>query len=98
MDYLYKNNDHDVEWRGALARGQYLNSATVTYTLTGPGVSASGSVPYVADSNGDYLGTVESTDLTGVVVGETYTMTLTLVQGGFNGSRTKTYKGALLTQ
>ncbi|AMV23423.1 hypothetical protein VT84_03370 [Gemmata sp. SH-PL17] len=62
---LFIGCDMEVPYEGAFANGNYINDATVTYTLRdragAPVAGGSGSCPYVAESNGDYLGVIEST-------------------------------------
>lgn len=99
MDYLYLNCDHHVTLTGLSDEdsGSYLNSATVTYavknedgaTITG----GTGSLSYVAASNGNYLGTIDSTALvTNSAVPltefESATVVITITSGGYNDERT----------
>ena len=94
---LYIGEDMNVTWDAAsvtvAGTTTYLNSATVTYSITdaaGTAVSgATGTLSYVAASSGDYEGTIESTVLTAsnFTVGRTYLLDITLVQSGYNGFR-----------
>jgi hypothetical protein len=78
-----------VSWTGARAAGNWLNSATVTWSLEefdGTEV-ATGSLDYTAASNGNYTGTI-SDSITGMLTLDSYYyLYLTLVQGGYNGKR-----------
>ena len=94
---LYIGEDLTVTWTGASVTvngtTSYLNSATVTYAITdaaGTAVSGgTGTLSYIAASNGNYEGTIESTVLTAsnFTVGRTYLLDITLVQSGYNGFR-----------
>lgn len=69
--------------------GAYVNDATVTFALkdaAGNAVSgASGSLSYVADSDGRYEGVLEST--VSLIIGATYYLEITAVASGANGFR-----------
>jgi hypothetical protein len=68
------------------AAGVYLTTATVTYTLyTAAGVSVTtGSLPYVAASNGNYRGVIESTVTSTLTSGGLYYIIFVLVQGNYD--------------
>jgi hypothetical protein len=88
---IFINADNEVSWTGATANGSYLNSATVTYalkTITGATVSGgTGTLSYVAASNGNYLGTIESTVTTLLTEGTVYLLQITLSQSSYNDFR-----------
>ena len=94
---LFLNEDMTVTWSGATATVNgtttYLNSATVTYSITdaaGTAVSGgTGTLSYVSASNGNYEGTIESSVLTtaNFTEGRTYLVDITLSQSGYNGFR-----------
>lgn len=75
--------------------GAYLNSGTCTYSLReGDGNSptdgdevASGSLSYVAASNGNYLGTIESTATELLTPGEPYTLWIRFTDGNYDDLR-----------
>ena len=89
--------DATVKWTGATGTsattgaGVYLNSATVTYALTtatGAAVSGgTGTLSYVAASNGNYVGVIESAVTSTLTPGAVYYLTLTLVQSPYNDER-----------
>lgn len=68
--------------------GSFLNSATVTFALyTAAGVAvpgASGTASYVAASNGNYRGTIESTATVTLTVGARYQIRFVLTQGSID--------------
>lgn len=94
---LYLNEDMNVTLTGASVTvngtTSYLNSATVTYSITdaaGTAVSGgTGTLSYVSASSGDYEGTIESSVLTSsnFTEGRTYLVDITLSQSGYNGFR-----------
>lgn len=100
VESIYIGEDHNVEWEGArdLNAGTYLNSATVTYELkdSDGDVLDSGTLDYVASSNGDYLGVIQSTvtdDLAENTVNNPfYYVEVTLSQGNYNGFRRLRFK------
>lgn len=63
LEPIYIGEPMDVTVDGLRVRdtGEYVNDATITAqvkTTAGAAVGSSVSVPYVADSSGDYLGTI----------------------------------------
>ena len=94
---LYIGEDHTLRWDGASKTvagvTTYLNSATVTYAITdaaGTAVSGgTGTLSYVAASDGDYEGTIESSVVTAAnfAEGRTYFVNVTLSESTFNGYR-----------
>lgn|SRR5574343_41201 len=89
-DYIHIGCDNDVCFDGALnaSTGNYLNSATCTFTLyedddgeNGDAVSGASaiSMAYVAASDGDYSGVLQST--VSLTRGDYYWMVCTLTQG-----------------
>ena len=92
-DYVTIGNDELVWWKGAINEqsGNYLNSATVTASLyTSAGVlvpSSAVTLAYVAASNGNYNGILESAVTATLTDGAYYTWKADLVQGGIVGHR-----------
>lgn len=95
---LAVGSDLNVTWDGATApAGTYLNAATVTYALTlADGATqatctavagGTGTLSYVAASNGNYLGVIESTVSALLAAGTLYYIWLTFVQGAYNDLR-----------
>lgn len=75
---LYLNNVNTVILPGLKdANGNFINNATVSFVLTDPNnvTVASGSMPYVAASNGKYEGSIAAS--TNLVVNTVYTTTIT---------------------
>ncbi len=66
--------------------GSFLNSATVTFELfTAAGVSVTtGSLSYVAASNGNYRGVIESTVTSALTAGAQYYVIFVLVQSSYD--------------
>ncbi len=86
---LYIASDREVRWVGARAGGNYLNAATVTWSLktfSGTLVS-SGSMVYQTGSDGNYVGTVPSTVTSGLTEHDTYYLDCTFSQGGYDDFR-----------
>lgn len=88
---LYVSSDTPIRW-DAMTLGEggaFVNDATVTWALkdaAGAAVSgATGTMSYVALSNGRYDGVLESTVT--LIVGATYYLEVTAVSGGANGFR-----------
>ena len=90
--YIHKGCDNDVTFDGALnsSTGSYLNSATCTFSLyesvadsevNGAAVTGATGIAmaYVAASNGDYAGVLQST--VALVLGSYYWLERHLVQG-----------------
>ncbi len=67
----------------------YLNSATITWFLYDPDGDevTNGTMTYVAASNGNYRGVVESTVTSTLTKGAIYKLKVVIVQGGFNDER-----------
>ncbi|AMV25537.1 hypothetical protein VT84_14155 [Gemmata sp. SH-PL17] len=92
---IFIGSDHVVAWEGATGDGTYLNAATVGYALldaggtavTVSGTPVTGTLDYVADSNGDYRGTIESTVTGTLRNGAQYLLDVTLVQAPFDDKR-----------
>ncbi|TXH99564.1 MAG: hypothetical protein E6Q76_19645 [Rhizobium sp.] len=94
---LYIGEDMTVTWSGASGTDgsdgstEYLNAATVTYaikTVAGASVSGgTGSLSYIAGSNGDYIGVIESTVTAGLTPGARYIIEYTLVEDPYRGFR-----------
>lgn len=91
MDPLYLGEDHNIKWDGAIDEeaASYLNTATVTFELQDTAGTAitggGGTCSYVAASDGDYLGVLESS--ASVTLGTRYVCVVTLVQGNYNAKR-----------
>jgi hypothetical protein len=93
---LYIGDDMVAAWTGAhyvdsAGATQYLNAATVTYTLRDSALaavaSATGTLAYVSASNGNYRATVESTVTELLTEGATYYLDFVLSQSSYNGRR-----------
>lgn len=101
MDPIYIGVDNDVVVRGFYnsGAGNYLNSATVTWALkNSSGTSlATGSCSYVSASNGNYRGTIDSTDTASLTENATYYVEVTLTEGSITDFRrqrkTARYRG-----
>lgn len=89
VDRIYIGCDMEAPYEGATADGAYLNAATVTWELfTAAGVSVgNGTCAYVASSNGNYLGVIESTVTATLTPGRKYRLVYTLVSGSVNDAR-----------
>lgn len=90
--------DFDLYATGASIRATaaYLNAATVTYTLyeadaTTAVSGGTGTLTYVAASNGNYLGRVESTVTATLVRGRAYWVKFELSEGSYNAAAWKQY-------
>ncbi len=103
MRPIYISADNLVEWDGLkdASNGNYLNSATVTFTLkdsAGTAVTGASAIAmtYVALSNGKYQGTLEST--VSLTEGGKYWLEVTATSGTIVGFRRiecyATYRGA----
>lgn len=92
-NHLFAGNDALLRWTGAAnsVTGAYLNAATVTAQLYDENDDPKGdpvTLDYVAGSNGNYLGVLESSVIDAhFAVGDRYELVVTLVQGGVNGRR-----------
>lgn len=89
-DRLFVGNDNLIQWLGAVneATGDYLNLAVCHFTVyTEAGLVVPGaqnvSMSHVPDSNGDYVGTLESS--VALVADRLYTVEITLAQGNLVG-------------
>lgn len=87
---LYIGNDLDLTATGMsiASTGAYLNAATVTWSLTdAEGTEfGTGTLSYVADSDGDYAGVVESTVTSELEDGGEYVLTVTFAEGSYNAA------------
>ncbi len=102
LDPLFIGSDMDVGYTGARAArtGAYLNSGTCTYELvqdSDGSVVGTGALTYVAASNGDYYGTIESTVTALLDVDGAYTLTITFVEVGYNDERVERLRAAYRT-
>ncbi len=99
-NFIYINCDMDVGYSGANleSTGAYLNAGTCTYALkTNAGVlvpGGTGTLDYVAASNGNYLGTIDSTITALLSEGSTYRLEITFVQANANDFRRDYYQAA----
>jgi hypothetical protein len=97
-DYIHAGCDNDVLLEGATNAdtGNYMNAATVTFTLyksivgsevSGDAVAGATTIAmaYVAASNGNYLGIIQST--VALVVGDYYWIVVDYAQGGIVGKK-----------
>jgi hypothetical protein len=83
--HLYVGSDNLVEWDGLLDNltEEYINDATIAFVLkpaAGGSNVASGSLDYVADSDGLYRGTIEED--TSLTVGTKYALEVTATASG----------------
>lgn len=76
--------------------GAYMNAATVAYEIarSDGSVVGSGSLGYLAGSDGDYRGPIESTVTALVKNGNSYVLTVTASQDGYDASWSKEMPGA----
>lgn len=87
---LFIGCDMVVQYTGArdAISGAYLNSGTCTYALLdadGNGVAGgSGSLSYVAASDGIYRGVIDGAVTALLTEGETYTVRFTFTGGGYD--------------
>lgn len=95
---IYLKTDHDVTITGFRVRssGAYLNAATATYVVKNHQgnqiTGGTGSLSYVASSNGNYLGVIESTvlvtdSLVPLTEFQTCTVEITIAESGYNDFR-----------
>lgn len=81
VEDLYIGCDHELKFDKARNRaGEYINAATASWQVKkkhGGTVISSGEFPYVVDSDGQYLVTIDKDDITGVVEGEIYFVDVT---------------------
>ncbi len=91
IDPLWIGVDFDLGYTAATAAltGEPLNSGTCTYVLKDSAgeTVGSGALAYVAASDGDYYGTIESAVTTTLEDGAEYVLTINFVQGGYNDRR-----------
>jgi hypothetical protein len=82
---FYFGNDHDVTLTPATAGGAALEAATVAWSVVdSAGVEqATGAMAH--DGDGTYTGTIESSDIAHLTPGDTYSIVITLTEGGYNG-------------
>lgn len=90
--------DEYLKYFGAndAADGTYLNSGTCTYALyensngaLGDAVSGgTGTLSYIAASNGNYRGIIDAAVTGALTPGRTYWAVITFVQGNYNDERT----------
>lgn len=89
--FIYIGADHDVLYSGAVPRsgGSYLNTGSGTWTLkTAAGASvATGTIDYVAASNGNYTGVIAGTSITGLTEGTTYYVEISFADLTFHDFR-----------
>ena len=87
---LFIGCDENVSYAGAsdAITGTYLNTGTCTYSLqtvaTPPVVIDSGTLSYVAASNGNYLGIIDAAITGALTNGQTYNVVVTFAQGNYN--------------
>ena len=97
-DLIHIGCDETIKLTGLKATdsGLYLNSATVTWNLTkSDGTSlATGPLSYVADSDGNYMGVIESSATEGLVFGKEYTIIVIIASGNYNDERRLTRRAA----
>lgn len=92
-EYIPIGGDCDVTYDGAQPRtgGSYLNSGTCTYALKdadGNAVaSGTGTLSYVAASDGNYLGVIDAAVTATLTPDAWYYVEITFSQGGYNDFR-----------
>lgn len=90
---LFIGCDKTVTMTGLLDAdtGSYLNAATLAWVLTNAAgtIVATGTLAYVAASNGNYKGVIDGATVTSTLTeGAIYTFTLTGIQTTFDDQRT----------
>lgn len=98
MLYLKYGADEYLKYFGASdsADDSYLNSGTCTYAIyensngsLGTAVSGgTGTLSYIASSNGNYRGIIDAAVTGAMTVGAYYWIVITFVQGNYNDQRT----------
>jgi len=88
---LYVGEDNLIEWDAMTTAtdGNYLNSATVTFTLNardGTELVSSVAMSYVSASDGKYQGILQASSYT-LVPGTEYEIRITAAGSGYNGHR-----------
>lgn len=89
--------DENLKYSGAqdAESAAYLNTGTCTYTLqtqaTPPVVLDSGTLSYVAASNGEYLGIIDAAVTALLTAGAFYDIIITFSQGNYNDKRKIAY-------
>lgn len=88
MEVVYAGTSHLIRINGAKSAvtGAYLNSATVTanvVTITGAALptAVAPTISYSGDGAGGYTGTLTSTHVSNLSVGQTYRLDLTFDSG-----------------
>lgn len=87
---IYIGNDTDLKATGMQDEnsGTYLNSLTISWSLvdgSGTQVSGgSGTLAYVAASNGNYFGVMDAAVTSLLTLGATYTLIMTVTGGGYD--------------
>jgi hypothetical protein len=88
---LFIGADMNVSYSGAsiASTGAYLNSGTCTYVLRDEdgATVGTGTLPYVAASDGEYAGVIQSTVTATLDEDAAYTLTITFVSGSYNDER-----------
>lgn len=88
---LYIGADHTLTLTGMSDGANYLNAATTkswSLKLASTGAEvASGSLAYVAASNGNYSGELPSTETADLTEDTEYWIDITFVEGSFNDFR-----------
>lgn len=89
VHYIGSDMDEDLTGLRNRQTGDFVNDATVTYELKAPNgtVLSSGTYDYVADSNGNYEMTVESSVTENEVDGQTYYLEVTIEGSSVNDFR-----------
>lgn len=89
MEPLPINSDYLLMLSGLSAGGVALNAATVSYALKNAAGTTigSGSLAYLAATDGDYSATVPASTTALLVEGQLYTFFVTITQGGYTDHR-----------
>lgn len=93
LTLIYIGADMDVTYSGAriASTDAYLNTGTCTYALkTSSGAAVSGgtgTLSYVASSDGDYAGVIDTIVTAALTEGSNYLLDITFVDGAYNDFR-----------
>jgi hypothetical protein len=101
IDPLFIGADMNVYYDGAsvASTGSYLNAGTCTYALkNAAGTSVgTGTLSYVASSNGNYRGTIESTVTANLSEDAEYFLEITFAETPYNDFRRIAMRAAYRT-
>ncbi|MCA9271146.1 MAG: hypothetical protein KDA41_21840 [Planctomycetales bacterium] len=90
-DLIYIGADRDVVLSGFRIRadGTYLNAATATWSLKNASLAeqATGSLAYVASSNGNYLGCIDAVVTAALAENALYAVDVAAAEDGYDDFR-----------